>query len=255
MPNIYLSRITNLHEPSDGDGYPFNIPAVKQLRTLEFESAVTYFIGENGSGKSTLLEAIAVKLGMNAEGGGQNFNFSTSETHSDLYKELRILKHYRWFDTFFYRAESFYNVISYLDSLTEDDEYGISGNPFFSYGGKNLHQFSHGEGMVRFFENRLEQGLYIFDEPEAALSYQNQLKFLLWMKDAVSAGSQLIISTHSPVLLAYPDAVIYHLNAAGYHQTTYEESYIYNDMRAFINNVPLIQKELGLLDIHPVERT
>ena len=244
MPNIYLSRITNLHEPSALDCYPFDIPAVKQLRTLEFESAVTYFIGENGSGKSTLLEAIAINMGMNAEGGGRNFNFSTSDTHSDLYKALRMSRSpYRLNDTFFYRAESFYNTVSYLDSLRP---YG--GNPFSSYGGENLHQFSHGEGMVRFFKNRLKRGFYIFDEPEAALSYQNQLKFLLWMKDAVAAGSQLIISTHSPVLLAYPGAVIYHLNDAGYHQTTYNDSYIYNDMRAFINNVPLIQKELGLLE-------
>lgn len=251
MPNIYLSRITNLHEPCGGDGYPFNIPAISELKSLEFTSSVTYFIGQNGSGKSTLLEAIAVKMGMNAEGGSRNFNFSTKETHSNLYEELRISKTpYRLSDMFFYRAESFYNAISYLDSLRSS-----GGNPFFSYGGQNLHEFSHGEGMVRFFENRLEQGLYIFDEPEAALSYQNQLKFLLWMKDAVAAGSQLIISTHSPVLLAYPGAVIYHLNNEGYHQTTYEESYIYNDMRAFINNVPLIQKELGLFDIHPVERS
>ena len=102
--------------------------------------------------------------------------------------------------------------------------------------------------MVRLIENRLECGFYIFDEPEAALSYQNQLRFLLWMHRAVKAGSQLIVSTHSPVILAYPGAVIYHLNQDGIQKTSYEASYIYNDMRSFVNHVPLIQNELGLLD-------
>ena len=240
MPNIFLSRITNTHLPSEGDRYPFSIPAIKALKTLELTSDVTYLIGENGSGKSTLMEAIAVNLGMNAEGGGQNFRFSTQETHSDLSESLRLAKTpYRLQDMFFYRAESFYNAISYLASLEDD--------PFRSYGGENLHEYSHGEGMVLFFENRLRRGLYLFDEPEAALSYQNQLRFLVWMKRAVDAGSQLIISTHSPVLLAYPGAVIYHLNEEDIRKTTYEESYIYNDMRSFIDNVPLIQRELGLL--------
>lgn len=240
MSNIFLSRITNTHVPSEGDRYPFSIPAIKVLKTLELTSDVTYLIGENGSGKSTLMEAVAVNMGMNAEGGGLNFRFSTQETHSDLSESLRLAKTpYRLQDMFFYRAESFYNAISYLASLEDD--------PFRSYGGENLHEYSHGEGMVLFFENRLRRGFYLFDEPEAALSYQNQLRFLVWMKRAVDAGSQLIISTHSPVLLAYPGAVIYHLNEEGIRKTTYEESYIYNDMRSFIDNVPLIQRELGLL--------
>ena len=240
MSNIFLSRITNTHVPSEGDRYPFSIPAIKALKTLELTSDVTYLIGENGSGKSTLMEAVAVNMGMNAEGGGLNFRFSTQETHSDLSESLRLAKTpYRLQDMFFYRAESFYNAISYLASLEDD--------PFRSYGGENLHEYSHGEGMVLFFENRLRRGFYLFDEPEAALSYQNQLRFLVWMKRAVDAGSQLIISTHSPVLLAYPGAVIYHLNEEGIRKTTYEESYIYNDMRSFVDNVPLIQRELGLL--------
>ena len=241
MANILLSRITNTHVPSVDDSYAFSIPAIKALKTLEFTSDVTYLIGENGSGKSTLMEAIAVKMGMNAEGGGQNFRFSTKETHSNLSEALRLTKTpYRLNDNFFYRAETFYNAISYLESLED--------NPFQSYGGENLHEYSHGEGMVRFFENRLRRGFYLFDEPEAALSYLNQLRFLVWMKRAVDAGSQLIICTHSPVLLAYPGAVIYHLNENGIQQTTYEESYIYSDMYSFVNNVSLVQKELGLTE-------
>ena len=243
MSHIYLSEIVNLHEPSHSDGYPFNIPAIKSIKSLKFTTEVTYFIGENGSGKSTLLEAIAIKMGMNAEGGGRNFNFSTNATHSILEEELKCVKTpYRLYDNFFYRAESFYNAITYLESLKD------GGNPFFAYGAENLHHCSHDEGMVRLIENRLECGFYIFDEPEAALSYQNQLRFLLWMKRAVDAGSQLIVSTHSPVILAYPGAAIYLLNQDGIQKTSYEESYIYNDMRSFVNNVPLIQNELGLLD-------
>jgi predicted ATPase len=243
MSNIYLAEIVNLHEPSPSDDYPFNIPAIKSLRSLSFTTDVTYFIGENGSGKSTLLEAIAIKMGMNAEGGGRNFNFSTNATHSNLEEELKCVRTpYRLYDNFFYRAESFYNAVTYLESLKD------GGNPFFAYGGESLHHCSHGEGMVRLIENRLECGFYIFDEPEAALSYQNQLRFLLWMHRAVKAGSQLIVSTHSPVLLAYPGAAIYHLNAEGITKTTFEDSYIYNDMRSFVNNVFLVQKELGLWD-------
>ncbi len=244
MENIYLSAIINSHIPHPDDKYPFNIPVIKNLKELEFKSSVTYIIGENGSGKSTLLEAIAVKMGMNAEGGGRNFNFSTNETHSELHESLKIVKTpYRLYDCYFYRAESFYNAISYLESLPK---YG--GNPFFSYGGKNLHNMSHGEGMVALFENRLEQGFYIFDEPEAALSYQNQLRFLIWIKQAVRAGSQIIISTHSPVVLSYPKADILVIGENGLEPTTYEDSYIYRDMQAFINCVPLIQRELGLTE-------
>lgn len=241
MANIFLSTIINTHEPQPDDKYPFNIPVIKHLKELHFTTSVTYIIGENGSGKSTLLEAIAVRMGMNAEGGGRNFNFRTTETHSELYEALRTVKTpYYLYDNFFYRAESFYNAVSYLESLPD--------NPFYSYGGKSLHERSHGEGMVNFFENRLEQGFYIFDEPEAALSYQNQLRFLLWMKNAVNAGSQLIISTHSPVILAYPDSTILVIGENGLEPTTYEDCYIYRDMYAFVSNVKLIQQELGLYD-------
>lgn len=112
MSNIYLAEIVNLHEPSTSDGYPFNIPAIKSLRSLSFTTDVTYFIGENGRGKSTLLEAIAIKMGMNAEGGGRNFNFSTNATHSNLEEELKCVRTpYRLYDNFFYRAESFYNAL------------------------------------------------------------------------------------------------------------------------------------------------
>jgi predicted ATPase len=239
--NIFLKAIRNEHVPSADDRYPFNLPIVRNLKTLEFSKSVTYIVGENGSGKSTLLEAIANLLRLNAEGGSKNFNFRTKETHSSLYEELRAVRvdlSYR--NAFFFRAESFYNVASEVDRIAEDDIRMLN-----SYGGVSLHEQSHGESFMALFTNRLKnKGLYIFDEPEAALSYINQLRFLVWLKEAVSAGSQIIISTHSPVILAYPDAAIYVVEDGKLQPTTYNDCYIYRDMLAFVNNKDLVIKEL-----------
>lgn len=239
--NIFLRAIRNEHVPSADDGYPFNLPIVRNLKTLEFSKSVTYIVGENGSGKSTLLEAIANLLGLNAEGGSKNFNFRTQETHSSLYEELRAVRadlSYR--NAFFFRAESFYNVASEVDRIAREDRSMLD-----SYGGISLHEQSHGESFMSLFTNRLKsKGLYIFDEPEAALSYMNQLRFLVWMKEAVSAGSQIIISTHSPVILAYPDAEIFVAEEGTLKTTTYDECYIYRDMLAFITNKDLVIREL-----------
>ena len=211
------------------------------MKTLEFSKSVTYIVGENGSGKSTLLEAIATLLGLNAEGGSKNFNFRTKETHSSLFEELTAVRadlSYR--NAFFFRAESFYNVASEVDRIAENDLRMLD-----SYGGVSLHEQSHGESFMALFTNRMRsKGLYIVDEPEAALSYINQLRFLLWMKEAVCAGSQLIISTHSPVILAYPDAEIFVAEEGKLKATSYEDCYIYRDMRAFITNKDLVIKEL-----------
>ena len=239
--NIFLRAIRNEHVPSRDDAYPFNLPIVRHLKTLEFSKSVTYIVGENGSGKSTLLEAIATLLGLNAEGGSKNFNFRTKETHSSLFEELTAVRadlSYR--NAFFFRAESFYNVASEVDRIAENDLRMLD-----SYGGVSLHEQSHGESFMALFTNRMRsKGLYIVDEPEAALSYINQLRFLLWMKEAVSAGSQIIISTHSPVILAYPDAEIFVAEEGKLKATSYEDCYIYRDMRAFITNKDLVIKEL-----------
>ena len=239
--NIFLRAIRNEHVPSADNSYPFNLPIVRNLRTLEFSKSVSYIVGENGSGKSTLLEAIANLLGLNAEGGSKNFNFRTQETHSSLYEELRAVRadlSYR--NAFFFRAESFYNVASEVDRIAREDRRMLD-----SYGGVSLHEQSHGESFMSLFTNRLKsKGLYIFDEPEAALSYMNQLRFLVWMKDAVNAGSQIIISTHSPVILAYPDAEIFVAEEGILKTTSYNDCYIYRDMLAFITNKDLVIKEL-----------
>ena len=239
--NIFLRAIRNEHVPTADDSYPFNLPIVRHLSTLEFSKSVTYIVGENGSGKSTLLEAIANLLGLNAEGGSKNFNFRTNDTHSNLYEELRAIRAdvgYR--NAFFFRAESFYNVASEVDRIAREDQRMLN-----NYGGISLHKQSHGESFMALFTNRLRnKGLYIFDEPEAALSYMNQLRFLVWMKEAVNAGSQIIISTHSPVILAYPDAEIFVAEDGILKATSYDDCYIYRDMLAFITNKDLFIKEL-----------
>ena len=239
--NIYLRAIRNEHVPSADDSYPFNLPTVRNLKVVEFSKSVTYIVGDNGSGKSTLLEAIANLLGLNAEGGSKNFNFRTQETHSNLYEELRAVRadlSYR--NAFFFRAESFYNLASEVDRIAGEDPMML-----YSYGGVSLHQQSHGESFMSLFTNRLRsKGLFIFDEPEAALSYLNQLRFLVWMKEAVNSGSQIIISTHSPVILAYPDAEIFVAENGILKTTPYDDCYIYRDMLAFITNKDLVIREL-----------
>lgn len=211
----------------DFEQYPFSIPAVRHLERLEFHPAVTFFIGENGSGKSTLLEAIATKYGFNAEGGSKNFNFSTQETHSDLHDFIRLEKGVlRPSDGFFLRAESFYNV------ATEIDELGVE----IAYGGKSLHRQSHGEAFLALLQHRFQgDGLYLLDEPEAALSPQRQLSVLTLMRRLVYHQSQLIVATHSPILLAYPNARIYLFSEDGISQVQYTETEHYRVTRDFLN--------------------
>ncbi|HYT62081.1 MAG TPA: AAA family ATPase [Haliangiales bacterium] len=207
--------------------YPFAVPAVRHLHRLEFHPAVTFFIGENGSGKSTLLEAIAVKLGYNAEGGGKNFNFATRETHSELHSSLRLERGFAHAtDGFFLRAESFYNLATEVDALGV--EYG--------YGKKSLHAQSHGEAFLSLLLNRLQgDGVYLFDEPEAALSPQRQLSVLTLLRRLVYHRSQLIIATHSPILLAYPHARIYLFSEDGISEVRYTDTEHYRITKDFLN--------------------
>ena len=195
---------------------------------LTFDSSVTFLIGENGCGKSTLLEAIAIALGYNAEGGSKNFNFSTRNTASSLFDELITVKGSHEKDGFFLRAESFYNVATNIEDLN----IGLD-----SYGGKSLHHQSHGESFLSLIQNRFRgNGLYILDEPEAALSPMRQLTLLIEINElATHKNSQFIIATHSPVLLALPYAKIYCLDK-GINQITYKESEHYQILTTFLNN-------------------
>jgi predicted ATPase len=227
-PGPFLNTVELIHERIRNDGaYPYNIAAVRNLGKLTLHPRVTFLVGENGSGKSTLVEALAVACGMNPEGGGRNFNFSTRKSHSKLGDCLRIGRppsHPR--DTYFLRAESFYNV------ATEIEKLGITG-----YGTIPLHEQSHGESFFALLQSRFrDHGLYFMDEPESALSPSRQLGFLAILHDCCRRGCQFVIATHSPVLIAYPDAVIYALDADGIHRTEYTETDNYRVSRGFLNN-------------------
>jgi predicted ATPase len=212
--------------------YPFSLPAIKNLSTLEFHPKVTFIVGENGSGKSTILEAIAVACGFNAEGGTRNFNFTTSNTHSELYNYIKLIKGVRTpKDGFFLRAESFYNLATNVDELERDVPGLLS-----YYGGRSLHQQSHGESFFAVFMNRFNgNGLYILDEPEAALSPSRQMAMITKIHELVQENSQFVIATHSPIIMAYPNAMIYEIKDE-IKRVDYEETEHYQVMKSFINN-------------------
>lgn len=219
-------------------GYPFNLPAFAEFDNLEFHRDVTFFVGENGAGKSTLIEAIAVISGFNPEGGNKNTAFSTEQTHSELSQYLKPIKSYkRPKDGYFLRAESFYNVATYMDSLIPP--------PVQGYGGKSLHQQSHGESFMAVISNKLRgNGLYILDEPEAALSPLRQMSALVEIHRLVKNESQFIIATHSPILLSYPNAQIYQLDRNGISKVAYTDTEHYEITRNFLNHHEMMLKEL-----------
>lgn len=211
------------------DIYPFDIPAVRHLGRFTFDPHVTFFVGENGSGKSTLVEAIALAAGFNAEGGSKNHMFATNRTESSLHDVMTIGRGWRREkDGFFLRAESFYNVATQVDELGYLE----------AYGGKSLHQQSHGESFIALVSNKFRgRGVYILDEPEAALSPSRQLALLALIDDLVRhKESQFVIATHSPILLAYPHSTIYGLDADGIAPIKYEDTEHYKVTRDFLTN-------------------
>lgn len=216
--------------------YPFNLDAIRNLDNIEFHPKVTFIVGENGSGKSTLLEAIATAWGFNPEGGTKNFSFSTRSSHSELYKYIRLAKAFRKArDGFFLRAESFYNVATNIDELDEVPSFGPPIKD--SYGGKSLHHQSHGESFFSLMQNRFGgNGLYILDEPEAALSPMRQISMLSQMDQLVKKNSQFIIATHSPILMSYPNAEILEIDGENLVKTKYEDTEHYNLSKSFLNS-------------------
>lgn len=202
---------------------------------IEFKSKVSFFVGENGSGKSTIVEAIAACFGFNPEGGSLNFSFETKATHSELYKHLRLSKLLRPKDGFFLRAESFYNAASYLDEL---DEIPASSPPVLaSYGGLSLHKMSHGEGFLKLVQNRFSgHGLYILDEPEAALSPMKIMTLICEIDRLRKLDSQFIIATHSPMLMSLPDSEVLAIGDNGVSRVDYRETEHFQLMRRFLDN-------------------
>jgi predicted ATPase len=232
LREIYLKRdkILNTNE------YPFSIPAIAHLERISFDPNVTFFVGENGTGKSTLLEAIAVALGFNAEGGSRNFTFATRSSHSSLHAFLGLVRsHQRPRDGYFLRAESFYNVATEIELL--DNEPARTALLIDSYGGRSLHEQSHGESYFALMMHRFGgEGLYILDEPEAALSIKRQIALLHRIQQLVRQNSQFIIATHSPILTAYPGATILTISASGYAISPYIETEGYKLAKAFLND-------------------
>jgi predicted ATPase len=197
-------------EGADRGRYPFSLPVVAGLRAigrLEFDPAVTFLVGDNGTGKSTLIEALAVAAGFNAEGGSVNFRFATRSTESSLGNHLKLVRGVsKPRSGYFLRAESFYNVVSEIERL------GVQRG----YGRLNLHERSHGESFIDLATHRFHpNGLYLLDEPEAALSVHGCLALVARIHDLVAAGSQFILATHSPILLAVPGARILEIDAGG----------------------------------------
>jgi predicted ATPase len=240
MDSTFIRTVTLMREQvEDFNRYPFNLPVIRDLESLKLHPRVTFFAGENGSGKSTLLEAIAVAAGFNPEGGTRHFNFSTRSSESELHRVLRLVRGHRRPRTgFFLRAESYFNVGSILEQMPDILQE--------AYGGTSPHEQSHGESFLMLVRHRFwAQGLYLLDEPEAALSPQHQLTLLRHIDDLVRRkSSQLLIATHSPILLAYPDACIYWLSKQGMAPIAYEDTEHFRLTRDFLLHRERYLKEL-----------
>jgi predicted ATPase len=236
----FLRRIEML--PDRAGGYPFDVRAFANGIDLTLSTAVTFLVGENGSGKSTLLEALAECCGFNPEGGNRDHHRATFADRSPLAQALRLTWKPKVTEGFFMRAESFYNFATYLDEVSN----------LRAYGGKSLHAQSHGESFMALFTNRFEQGLYLLDEPEAALSPQRQLSFLRVMHDLATPGhAQFIVATHSPILLAYPGASILSLDGDAIEPIEYRETRHYLITRDFLNAPERFFKHLLALPEEP----
>ena len=233
MNSLFVNRIELKKENIDFNNYPFNIKCIRDFNVLEIDNNVTFLYGENGVGKSTFIEAVAIALGMNPEGGSNNMQFSNYDDYSELYKYLIIGKFWVPKTKFFLRAESFYNVAS-----------DISNNGdlvYTTYGGEDLHLCSHGESFLKLVEHRFwDRGLYLLDEPEAALSPQRQMTLLCYIHDLAKKGSQFIIATHSPILLSYKYGKILDLNNK-MEEIKYKETEVYKTYKEFLNNPDGIQ--------------
>lgn len=235
--NLYVSGV-NISKEIPSNNYLSKLPVVKNLRKkggIHFNKNVTFLVGENGIGKSTLVEGIAVAMGFNPEGGTVNFNFSTNDSHSDLYNYLTVSRGYmRHKDGFFLRAESFYNVASNIDEL--DAESGFGPKVISNYGGISLHKQSHGESFMALVENRFRgKGLYILDEPEAALSPMRLMRLMVCMQELVKQNSQFIISTHSPILMTFPGAEVLEITEKGIRSVDYKDTEHYIVTKRFMH--------------------
>jgi len=209
-------------------GYPYDIPGLQEIEQIHFHKDVTFIVGENGSGKSTILEAIAMNLGLSPEGGTENMNLDSSGSTSSLHQHIKAVKGYKKpAQYYFLRAESFFNVATYMDETAY-----LAG-----YGGKSLHEQSHGESFLALLNNKLTgKGLYLFDEPEAALSPMRQLSTLSIIDSLVKKQSQLIIATHSPIIMSYPNSTILQIDGSGIHPVHFTDTEHYKINKLFFED-------------------
>jgi predicted ATPase len=235
----FLQNVRTLPEKIDAAAYPFAIPAFSRGIDLTFTSAVTFFVGENGSGKSTLLEALAEGCGFNPEGGSRDHHRETAAGRSPLLEALRLTWRPKVTKGFFLRAESFYNFATYIEGVSD----------MGAYGGKSLHAQSHGESFLALFAHRFDQGVFVLDEPEAALSPQRQLSFLKIIHDLAAAGrAQFLIATHSPIILAYPGAVLFSLDGNAIEEIAYRDTKHFLITRDFLSSPERFFKHLFAQD-------
>ncbi len=235
MSAEYISEII-FDNKLNMDSYLWSLPVVKYLseNNIRFSSPVTLFVGENGTGKSTLLEGIAVAAGFNPEGGTKNFSFSTQDSHSEIYGHLTVVKKSYAKHGFFLRAESLYNTATHIDRL--DSIPASAPKIIDSYGGVSLHNMSHGESFMSIIQSRKGDGLYILDEPESALSPMSILKLIVEIDRLVKSDSQFIIATHSPILMAFPNAEILQLSENGIESVDYRDTEHYRTTKGFLDS-------------------
>lgn len=245
---MFLREVRFADWPENG-GYPFDMRAFVGLDRIDTSRFLTFFVGENGSGKSTLLEAIALTAGFNPEGGGMGSTFETFSSESVLHDHVRLSWLPRIRSGHFFRAESFFNVATYLESIKHEP-----GANFEAYGGRSPHEQSHGESFFNLFRHRLghhKKSLYLMDEPEAALSPARQLAFLCLLREHERAGaSQFIIATHSPILLAYPGAALFNFDASPLCAIEWQETSHYQITRRFLTAPEHMFAELFREDDH-----
>ena len=236
----FLKCIQIHPEMTQAGAYPFTLPIFSGDSEIQLENNITFFVGENGSGKSTLLEAVAACCGFNVSGGNRNHVYAGDQEQPPLAKAMRLSWMPKITSGFFMRAESFFNFASYLDDMAVDDPSILN-----AYGGKSLHQQSHGESFLSLFTNHFSKGIYILDEPEAALSPSRQLSFLAILHELDLAGKvQFIIASHSPILISYPGATIYTLDGNTIQTIPYEETQQYRLTKDFLDHPQLYLRSL-----------
>lgn len=238
--------LSSISLPSMEDGsYLQGIPSLSKGLQLKLGTNVSFFVGENGSGKSTLLEGIAEQCGFGLRGGNRNHHQNHGHRFEGYQSALARYLQLSWTprrisEGFFMRAESFFNFASYIDELALEDDKILE-----AYGGRSLHEQSHGESFLALFNNQFEAGIYILDEPEAALSPARILAFMSVIHRLEQSGrAQFLIATHSPMLICYPGATIYQFDEGGVRQTRYQDTEHFYLTKSFLDNPKLYFRHL-----------